>query len=148
MLPLSLRDFVFPLPGQVIIRREDTPKTSPSGLLILPERMSKGVKSGIAVILRVGEGCPSYVNEGDRVLVAAGVGRHIPFGDSMGREKERVYVAHTWELLGRIESDTKTEDLGEDERGRFRNPGPLYDQAQDDQADEGNLHGQGERPTT
>lgn len=147
MLPLSLLEFIDPLPGQILLHREDSPGLSPSGLVLIPETYSKRVKSGIAIVKKVGYGVPPFIRPGERVLVAAGVGRHIPLGDDMGREQQRLYVANAFEILGRIETETATRDLGEDARGRFRNPGPLYDQAQDDLADEGETRGHKRRST-
>lgn len=76
-LPESWKDAFEPLPGYVLIEREESPDHTASGLII-PERYRKNVKRSVAVVVRSGD---LRVAPGDIVLVAEGAGRRLQFGD-------------------------------------------------------------------
>jgi co-chaperonin GroES (HSP10) len=108
-----------PLPGYVLVEREESPEATSSGLII-PPRLREAVKSPIARVVRSGD---PRAQPGDFVLVAEGVGRRIAFGDF----KPIVYYLVTYDQLrlrfARVEPHLVCDDpvVAEGEAGLWRN---------------------------
>lgn len=78
-----------PLPGHILVQREESPEQTSAGLWI-PTRYRESVKTPVALVVRSGD---QRISAGDFVLVAEGAGRRIAFGDF----KPTVYYDITYE---------------------------------------------------
>ncbi len=88
-LPLEARAHVVPRYGKVFIRRLD-PRVGSAVGIIIPDAVRESYRPSNAEIMAVGEGVEGWERK-DRVLLAAGVGKRMVFGE---RAEE------TWESVG------------------------------------------------
>lgn len=115
MLPSEWADCLIPPAGLVYIERDEQPETY--GHIIIPESTRLKQKSNKATVRAVGAGT-FHVKPGDRVMVAAGVGTRLQFGE---RAEVTYYICREQELICLFldDDDTRIEDLGEAPLGRF-----------------------------
>ena len=122
-LPLEWAGRVEPAPGHVYLVRQEQP-TLYKGLIFLTENIRQGKKSQLAKVVRVGMGVdPRFLDE--TVLVAAGVGRRLVFGD---RDDVCYDVCRPEELIAIFSEDADVDKT--DQRtaaGRYRHQQPELD---------------------
>lgn len=89
-------------PGYLLVER--VAMATRRGRIIVPEGIKMSTRSCEAVVVSVGKGVYRGWQEGDRVFLAAGVGRPIKLGV---REERTVYRITTSMVLARIVANTE-----------------------------------------
>ncbi len=134
-LPVDDVERMRPRPGQVFVERDEQPERYGT-FVIMPESYRTKVKSSIATVIAVGLGV-ALLRPEDRVLVSAGVGRRMAFGD---HDERLLYVCEPEQLIALVFEDgdeARVEELGEASEGRFRFVSQRALHALEGKADEG-----------
>lgn len=108
-LPLEWADRLQPPAGKVVVERDERP-IDYHGLIVIPESVRLKTKSSAATV--VASEHPA-LSVGDRVMVNAGVGRRMIFGQ---RQERVLYICWPYELLAVIHVDQVDEEGGHHQR--------------------------------
>lgn len=114
MLPKSLLDEgrVKALPGRLLVLRDEAAREW-AGIIHLPDRVVQSVRSHNATVIHSNA---SGLEEGDRVLIAAGVGRRIDFGED--RDIVSLYNCAASEIIGKWNNAEAVVALGDEDMRR------------------------------